>query len=270
MSTGRAISRLGLAAVLAVTVALVLGSGGAPAQSRPCPDLTQSPPPRQGNHSPTAAFTVKPNPAGRGETVTFDGSASSDPDGDRIAEWCWDFGDANGTAHAGGQTETHAYSAAGDYTARLIVTDGVGGMGSASVPVHVGEGSGSGSGGSGGGGGQSKSSLSLTLRVGDRTPRRGARVLFSGLASDGRAGAVVAIQRRLPGGRFHTAARASLSGQTAAGWRFAVRLRVRRSATYRARLALGGATGVSRAVRVRLSTRARGAAAAHACHGGAG
>jgi PKD repeat protein len=268
MSTGRAISRLGLAAALAGIVALLIGSVGAPAQSRPCPDVTQGPPPRAGNHSPQAAFTVKPNPAATGETVTFDGSATSDPDGDRIAEWCWDFGDGDGAPHAGGQTETHAYAAAGDYTARLIVSDGAGGMGSATVAVHVSGGAAGGGGGSGGGGGQP--SLTISLRIGDRTPRRGARVRFSGLASDGRAGAVVAIQRRLPGGRFHTVAHASLTGKTTPGWRFAVRLRILRSATYRARLGLAGKTAVSPGVRVRLSTPAHGATATHGCHSGAG
>jgi PKD repeat protein len=53
------------------------------------------------------------------EDVTFDGTGSSDPDGD-IVTWEWDFGDnSTGT----GETTTHAYSTAGIYNVTLTVTD---------------------------------------------------------------------------------------------------------------------------------------------------
>ena len=47
------------------------------------------------NYAPTAALTATPNPVVIGQTVTFNGSGSSDPDG-TIAKYEWDL-DANGT-----------------------------------------------------------------------------------------------------------------------------------------------------------------------------
>jgi len=53
------------------------------------------------------------------ETITFDGSASSDMDGS-ITEYIWDFG--NGDT-GNGKTPTHAYSLPGTYQASLMVKD---------------------------------------------------------------------------------------------------------------------------------------------------
>lgn len=54
-----------------------------------------------------------------GQSVQFDGTASSDPDCDIVA-YAWDYGDGNtGT----GATPTHTYAAAGNYTVTLVVTD---------------------------------------------------------------------------------------------------------------------------------------------------
>jgi PKD repeat protein len=57
-----------------------------------------------------------------GVETTFDGTASSDPDGDRL-EYTWDFGDG---ATATGAKVTHAYSAPGNYKVMLKVDDGQG------------------------------------------------------------------------------------------------------------------------------------------------
>jgi len=63
-----------------------------------------------------AAFTVAPNPAAVGQTVTFDASASTGP----IAAYNWEFGDG---ATAAGKTVQHTYAASGQYVARLTVRD---------------------------------------------------------------------------------------------------------------------------------------------------
>jgi serine protease len=55
-----------------------------------------------------------------GQTLTFDGSASYDPDGSLVS-YDWDFGEDGATGT--GVTTTHAYSAAGIYTVTLTVED---------------------------------------------------------------------------------------------------------------------------------------------------
>jgi ELWxxDGT repeat protein len=56
----------------------------------------------------------------RNQPITFNGSGSSDPDGDPLT-YSWDFGD--GTTGTG-VAPTHAYSNVGTFTARLRVSDG--------------------------------------------------------------------------------------------------------------------------------------------------
>jgi len=73
------------------------------------------------NDPPTAAFTYTPDQPQAGEQITFDASASSDPNG-VIASYEWDF-DGDGTTDATGETVTHTYSDGGQYTATLTVTD---------------------------------------------------------------------------------------------------------------------------------------------------
>ena len=52
---------------------------------------------------------------------SFDGSASSDPDG-RVARFDWSFGDGQSLAD-GGPTPSHTYAKPGSYTATLTLTD---------------------------------------------------------------------------------------------------------------------------------------------------
>ena len=79
-------------------------------------------PVQQENNAPVAAFTVSPKEAFTGDAITFDGSASTDPDG-KVYIYSWDFGDKT---EGSGKTVTHKYKAAGKYTAKLTVTDELG------------------------------------------------------------------------------------------------------------------------------------------------
>ncbi len=70
---------------------------------------------------PPTADPGGPYAAEPGQAVAFDGSASSDPNGDAL-DFAWDFGDgATGT----GAAPTHTFTAAGDYTVSLTVNDGL-------------------------------------------------------------------------------------------------------------------------------------------------
>jgi PKD repeat protein len=76
------------------------------------------PPPT--NNNPTAdASNGEPYVGLINESITFDGSASTDDDGS-IVNWTWDFGDGN-TAY--GENVTHSYTKAETYTVLLTVTD---------------------------------------------------------------------------------------------------------------------------------------------------
>ncbi len=74
--------------------------------------------------APTAAFSASPGSPVSGQSVGFDGRASTDPDG-TVARYDWDFGDGAQAAD-GGATPSHTYSSPGTYTVRLTVTDNEG------------------------------------------------------------------------------------------------------------------------------------------------
>jgi PKD repeat protein len=75
--------------------------------------------------APTAAFTAAPTVVIRGQSVSFDGSASTDaeaPGG--IESYRWDFdGDGVTDQTTAGPVVTHAYTALGTFNVRLAVTD---------------------------------------------------------------------------------------------------------------------------------------------------
>jgi PKD repeat protein len=76
--------------------------------------------------APTAAFTITPTTAEVGDTVTFNASASSDPDGD-ITTYEWDFdydGSFDVDASVASPTTTHVYTSAGPKSVALRVIDG--------------------------------------------------------------------------------------------------------------------------------------------------
>jgi PKD repeat protein len=71
------------------------------------------------NRAPQATFSADPPGGGRGVEITFDASASQDPDG-AIQHFEWDFGDGG---KGEGKITTHRYEAAGNFTVILTVTD---------------------------------------------------------------------------------------------------------------------------------------------------
>ena len=75
------------------------------------------------NQPPNADFTSNPSSGTAPLTVSFDASASTDPDGS-IASYTWDFGD--GSAPASGVQVSHTYTALGNLNVRLTVADAEG------------------------------------------------------------------------------------------------------------------------------------------------
>lgn len=84
------------------------------------------------NSPPTASFTWSPGVPTAGETVTFDGTGSSDSDG-TIAAYEWTI---EGSTFSG-PTVTHTFSQAGSYDVQLTVTDDDGATGSLTRTVSV-------------------------------------------------------------------------------------------------------------------------------------
>lgn len=89
----------------------------------------------EANKIPTASITYSPANPVVNETVNFDASSSSDPDG-KIVSYDWNFGDG---ATSTGVTVTHVYSAAATYNVTLTVTDDGGLTGSNTAIVSVSE-----------------------------------------------------------------------------------------------------------------------------------
>ncbi len=74
------------------------------------------------DESPTADFSFSPSRAAPGQTVAFDGTLSSEPDG-YITNFAWTFGDGSTGI---GPFPTHVYNLDGNYTVTLMVTDASG------------------------------------------------------------------------------------------------------------------------------------------------
>ncbi len=90
------------------------------------------------NRAPTASFTATPNPVPTGTAVSFNGAASSDPDG-TVAKYEWDL-DGNGsyeTNTGATATTTKTYATAGNVTVGLRVTDNIGATATTTKAVTV-------------------------------------------------------------------------------------------------------------------------------------
>src|SRR5215218_4592998 len=75
-----------------------------------CTPPTTTPPT---NQAPNAVATADPTSGFAPLTVSFDGTASNDPDG-TVASYSWNFGDGGADT---GATPDHTYTIAGSYTA---------------------------------------------------------------------------------------------------------------------------------------------------------
>lgn len=76
------------------------------------------------NEAPLAVLSAAPQSGFAPLQVTFDASASSDPDpGDTIAEYTFDFADGTPPVTQASPTAVHTYTAVGNYNASLVVED---------------------------------------------------------------------------------------------------------------------------------------------------
>lgn len=73
---------------------------------------------------PVAVIQLSPNPAFPGESVSFDGTESHDPDGS-VASYAWTF-EGQSPASSTASNGTITAGAVGVYTVQLVVTDGTG------------------------------------------------------------------------------------------------------------------------------------------------
>ena len=89
-----------------------------------------------GSRSPVARISAEPDSGQAPLEVTFDASASTDPE-DEALTYAWDF-DGDGTTDATGVTATHTYTENGVFNARLTVTDPADKSGTTTVPITVG------------------------------------------------------------------------------------------------------------------------------------
>jgi uncharacterized repeat protein (TIGR01451 family) len=80
----------------------------------------------QTNLPPTAVLTAAPNAGPLPLTVSFDGSGSSDPNGNPITSYTFTFGDGSPPLTQSGATTSHTYTTAGQFQASLTVQDSAG------------------------------------------------------------------------------------------------------------------------------------------------
>ncbi|MEV0040134.1 PQQ-dependent sugar dehydrogenase [Streptomyces sp. NPDC050804] len=90
----------------------------------------------EGNKAPTAVIKADPTSGQAPLSVSFDATASTDPDGATLT-YQWDL-DGDGTFDATGPTASRTYPANGQFQARLKVTDAQGKIGLTSRQITVG------------------------------------------------------------------------------------------------------------------------------------
>jgi glucose/arabinose dehydrogenase len=128
------------------------------------------------NRPPVAVATASPTTGAAPLTVTFDGTGSSDPDGD-VLSYAWDL-DADGAYDDSTATRpTWTYTANGSYAAKLRVTDSGGLSATATVTVTV---------------GNTPPTATITTPAAGTTWKVGDVITFSGSATDAQDGTLPA------------------------------------------------------------------------------
>jgi PKD repeat protein len=89
------------------------------------------------NTPPSAVATANPTTGSAPLTVAFDGSASTDPDGDTLT-YAWDLDGDGATDDSTAPKPTYTYTSNGTYTVTLRVTDTKGASAAATVTIRVG------------------------------------------------------------------------------------------------------------------------------------
>jgi hypothetical protein len=92
----------------------------------------------------------------------------------------------------------------------------------------------------------------VTRKVSTRRPKRGSRVLFSGLVSPAHVGGTASIQRR-SGGVWKTVKTTTLAASTSTSSAYSARVRVRSTGTYRVRVEGDGAHEAGNSSTVKLT-----------------
>jgi len=92
----------------------------------------------------------------------------------------------------------------------------------------------------------------VTRKVSTKRPKKGSRVLFSGLVSPAHVGGTAAIQRR-SGGVWKTVKSTTLAASTATSSAYSGRVRVRSTGTYRVRVEGDGAHDAGNSSTIKLT-----------------
>jgi PKD repeat protein len=119
------------------------------------------------NQPPVADARATPTNGDTPLTVDFDGTGSTDPEGEAIT-YEWDF-TGDGTMDATGATVSHTYQDAGEFEATLAVTDAEGATDTDTVEISP---------------GNTPPVVKIDRPLATRTWRVGAEIPFSGTASD--------------------------------------------------------------------------------------
>jgi PKD repeat protein len=116
-----------------VYMLFVIGTEGVPSVAKMVRVGEPSP-----NRPPTAVATGTPTSGTSPLTVEFDGTESSDPDPGDSLTFAWDLDGDGAYDDSSSSSPSHTYTAIGDHTARLRVTDRRGASDTAAVTISVG------------------------------------------------------------------------------------------------------------------------------------